>query len=156
MSDAVLLAWAAGFFDAEGSTVVRLAGATRERAYMRAQIPQSDRCGGREVLERFRAAVNGTGSISEPDAEGVQCFYTTSTLPTIVVMRLLLPQLGLVKRTQLRDCAATTMAALRTVRRPGGPTGITRMQLGDSLSALIRDLEQTNLGPFGQLEEQLG
>jgi len=52
------LAWAAGFFDGEGSMV---AGTKRQRSVAYAQIGQSDR----QVLDRFCAAV-GVGKVYGP------------------------------------------------------------------------------------------
>jgi hypothetical protein len=65
------LAWAAGFFDGEGSVYMRDSG-NKNKAYLYATvaISQNDT----EVLERFRAAV-GLGSITGPVS------YKDKTLP---------------------------------------------------------------------------
>lgn len=59
--DRVELAWAAGFFDGEGSTFVASRG-----HYPVIGISQSDDDGVPAVLDRFRAAVGGYGHINGP------------------------------------------------------------------------------------------
>ena len=53
------LAWAAGFFDGEGTTLFYRPGGTRE---LRLAVNQVDR----EVLDRFHAALGGISYISGP------------------------------------------------------------------------------------------
>ena len=53
------LAWAAGFYDGEGSTVIGRQGRTPQ---LRVQLAQIDP----QVLERFKAAVGGLGNITGP------------------------------------------------------------------------------------------
>lgn len=56
------LAWAAGFFDGEGSVCLRRRGNWRE---LRLQVPQSGN-DATDILERFQRAIGGLGKIGGP------------------------------------------------------------------------------------------
>lgn len=60
------LAWAAGFFDGEGSTTLQNANSTRPRDYLTPQLTISQH-GSPECLVRFQAAVGGLGKLRGPD-----------------------------------------------------------------------------------------
>ncbi|MDP9320171.1 MAG: hypothetical protein M3P16_03625 [Chloroflexota bacterium] len=67
------LAWAAGFFDGEGSTIARR---DRARPGYRRLVLSVPQAGGNippEVLVRFRHAILAMGSIGPRNDEGVYC-----------------------------------------------------------------------------------
>lgn len=94
------LAWAAGFFDAEG-----WAGAmkSRQRHHPHAQINQADPYATPEVLERFRAAV-GVGRLGGPARHpgklDLYRWVASSRADVTAVYTALRPWLGEVKREQ--------------------------------------------------------
>jgi len=98
--DRTELAWAAGFFDAEG-----WAGAVknRRRCHPHAQISQADPCGTPEVLERFQAAV-GVGRLGGPARQpgklDLYRWVASSRADVTAVYTALRPWLGEVKREQ--------------------------------------------------------
>lgn len=96
--DLLELAWAAGFFDGEGCTAKRFKRRTgTAQPYL--TIGQSNR----EVLDRFRRAVGGFGSILGPYPTRGQpvYFYRTSRFEyTQAVIAMLWRFLGSVKRQQ--------------------------------------------------------
>jgi hypothetical protein len=90
------LAWAAGFFDGEGSTSLRqikggYSGLTLD-------IGQKDR----EVLDRFQAAVGGLGKVYfNPSRPASPYSFTTGRFETIqAILAMLWPFLGTLKRAQ--------------------------------------------------------
>lgn len=96
------MAWAAGFWDGEGS--VYLSGALDRRTqYPQARLNQSSTIGIPEVLTRFREAV-GFGAVGGPSLmEGKQPLYNwcgSSRSEIEATYRLLFPWLGGVKRRQ--------------------------------------------------------
>ncbi len=103
------LAWAAGFFDGEGSVSTRSRSRAGRRPEMRITISQVHP----EVLERFRDAV-GLGSVTGPHDypsrtpnRQVQWRYCTYGTPqTRSVIELLWPYLSSVKRVQAERCLA--------------------------------------------------
>jgi len=99
--DRTELAWAAGFFDAEGwSGAVK----NRQRHHPHAQINQADPSGTPEVLERFRAAM-GVGRLGGPARQhgklDLYRWVASSRADVIAVYTALGPWLGEVKREQL-------------------------------------------------------
>ena len=98
------LAWAAGFFDGEGSTYFQLRkqqkGRQRQYGYLTLSLNQTDP----ETLERFRDAV-GIGSVYGPynqkkDKWSPFWRYTIHNKDVDAVLTLLWPFLGTVKREQ--------------------------------------------------------
>ena len=80
--DPIALAWAAGFFDGEGSTFVWQ---RRDRCgYVRLGIavPQSDHNGVPEVLVRFQAAMLGMGTIGTPNEDGTYLWRPNGFMET--------------------------------------------------------------------------
>jgi hypothetical protein len=107
--DPLEIAWAAGFFDGEGSTIAR-----RDRArpgYRRLVIsaPQSGGEAPPDVLLRFRGAMLGMGSIGTRNDDGIYCWRTNGYPQGRAVLALLWRHLGAVKRRQ----AAGALAAIR-------------------------------------------
>ena len=98
--DRTELAWAAGFFDAEG-----WAGAvkSRQRHHPHAQINQADPYAAPEVLERFQAAV-GVGRLGcparQPGKIDLYRWVASSRADVTAVYDALRPWLGEVKRAQ--------------------------------------------------------
>lgn len=99
------LAWAAGFFDGEGSTGFRRQ--HKRAGQMRLSISQVDR----RSLDRFRAAVGEIGSVLGPyhkryGANGVRSIYDFSTASfekVQAIVALLWTWLGAAKREQARE-----------------------------------------------------
>lgn len=97
--DQELLAWAAGFFDGEGTTLAKAD--TRRPGYrqLRVTVPQSG-VDVPEVLELFRVAVLGTGWMEPRDADGVHCWRARGRIDAETTLALMWPYLGVVKREQ--------------------------------------------------------
>ncbi len=103
--DRTELAWAAGFWDGEGSAY--LSGALdRARQYPQARINQAGTGGVPEVLIRFQNAL-GLGVISGPELrdgrEPIYKWVVSSTAEIRSVASALDPWLGEVKRAQFRE-----------------------------------------------------
>ena len=96
--DLTELAWAAGFFDAEGTT------STSHRRYLRASVPQKGPTGVPEVLTRFRQAV-GVGQIYGPKEGLVYQWVTTSSMRSVQAIAAIWPWLSGVKRAQALHAA---------------------------------------------------
>jgi hypothetical protein len=106
--DRTKLAWAAGFWDGEGSAY--LSGSTdRATKQPHARINQSSTSGIPEVLVRFRRAV-GLGTIQGPvQKEGREPLYrweVSSRPESLRLLDLLWPFIGQVKRSQLEHALA--------------------------------------------------
>lgn len=105
LMDRCEFAWAAGFWDGEGSAY--LTGALdRGTRQPQARVNQSSVSGIPEVLQRFQLAM-GFGEVKGPDLrEGKEPLYrwVVSNRPEVVkVLTLLRPWLGIVKRRQLAN-----------------------------------------------------
>lgn len=105
------MAWAAGFFDAEGwAAAVKSRGATRPFA----QINQADAFGVPEVLTRFQAAV-GAGRIGGPRrvAGRIDLYHwvASSRGDVMRAFEMLSPWLGAVKKAQFVKAVGTIAAA---------------------------------------------
>lgn len=113
--DPLQLAWAAGFFDGEGSTFV--SHRADRPGYLRfdVTVPQ---CGHErlpEVLLRFQAAVVGLGTITGPDDNDMYFWRANGFQECQSTVALLWPYLGTVKRAQ----ASAAMRALSSQYRSG-------------------------------------
>lgn len=107
--DPLLLAWAAGLFDGEGTT---MSAARRDRpGYRRLEmsLPQCGHTGLPEVLLRFQAALLGVGNITGPDESDMYFWRASGFSEAQAAVALLWPQLGPVKRAQ----AAVAMRAVQ-------------------------------------------
>lgn len=136
------LAWAGGFFDAEGSTVILAQRRTWLR--LRVQVPQHELTGGYEVLYRFAEAVGGLGRISGPDRTGLYVYYTTNNQDAIAVLDRLLPWVSPVKFRQAEVAAARMTAYLASTKKAIGPRSRVRRATRDSL-ALIGAIQPRRL-----------
>lgn len=108
--DPLQLAWAAGFFDGEGSTFVSARKDRPEYLRLEVSVGQSGHTGSPEVLYRFQAAVLGIGTISGPDGDDMYMWRANGLEEAQATVALLWRQLGLVKRAQ-------ATAALRSAWR---------------------------------------
>lgn len=127
------LAWAGGFFDAEGSTVVLV---QRRWMRLRVQVPQKDPTGTDELLRRFAAAV-GAGRIASR-SDGISAFYTPRTGEAIAVLMRLFRWIGDVKREQALVAARRMLLYLSATSKPIGPRSVVRRGNRDGLAALLR------------------
>jgi hypothetical protein len=102
--DRAELAWAAGLFDGEGSTMVHT-DETRP-GYLRLEVcvPQADRDGVPAVLIRFRDAVGGLGRIVGPEDDDLYRWIAGARLEAMAVISLIWDHLGQVKRMQANNC----------------------------------------------------
>jgi hypothetical protein len=106
--DPLQLAWAAGFFDGEGTTSAT-ARLNRPRYFRLAvSVPQSGHAGPPEVLFRFQAAVLGMGSITGPNDDDMYLWRADNFVEAQATVALLWSQLGPIKRAQ----AAAAMRAV--------------------------------------------
>jgi len=92
------LAWAAGFFEGEGSTSLNRNKHLDGRGYIGLSVSQKDR----EVLDRFHAAIGGLGNVTESPARPASPFtWCTSRFEHCqAVLAMLWPFMGQVKRAQ--------------------------------------------------------
>jgi hypothetical protein len=98
--DRASLAWAAGFFDGEGSTMLH---ADKSRpGYLRLEVavPQADHDGVPTVLLRFQDAIGGLGRIVGPEDDDLYKWISRGRLEAMAVIALIWDQLGQVKRLQ--------------------------------------------------------
>jgi len=98
--DPVELAWAAGFFDGEGSTIVQAD--ARRPGYRRlvVSVPQSSRDGVPYALVRLQRAMLGLGSIEGPDETRMYVWRAFGLHEAQAVLALIWTELGAVKRLQ--------------------------------------------------------
>ncbi|MEP6693349.1 MAG: hypothetical protein ABJB39_01745 [Chloroflexota bacterium] len=106
MLDRTELAWAAGFFDGEGSTIARTDSDRPGYRQLNITVPQVSRHGVPPLLERFQRAMLGMGRVTGPTDEYVYALRFNAREEAELVLQLLWPDLGSVKRTQAR-CAIT-------------------------------------------------
>ena len=95
-----LLAWAAGFFDGEGSTVAKSQKSRPDYWQVQVSVPQSGNGVVPEVLQRFRAAALETGRIDPPNDESVYAWRARGRIDAETTLALMWPYLGEVKRAQ--------------------------------------------------------
>lgn len=145
--DPLLLAWAAGFFDGEGSTFVS------ERAnrpgYLRldVSVPQSDHTGIPEVLLRFQKAVLGMGSIGRPNGDDVYLWRPNGFMEAQATLALLWGHLGAVKRAQAAAVMGSVQHQYATGRcRPRGPRPARRRHDGEHMGTGVLRPSARELG----------
>jgi len=123
--DPIELAWAAGFFDGEGSAFARTERARPGYRRFVVSVPQSGADRAPEVLVRFQSAV-AAGAIGPRDVDGVYRWRASGSDARSVIA-LLSPHLGAVKRRQasaaLRDMGLgpDTRRLSRAPRSADGP-----------------------------------
>lgn len=98
--DPLQIAWAAGFFDGEGSTIAYFP--NKKSRYMRLQatVPQSGQGEVPKVLVRFQAAMLGLGKIVGPNEHGIYVWKSRGLEETQATIAMLWKYLGHVKRAQ--------------------------------------------------------
>ena len=98
MESELELAWAAGFFDGEGSTSV-LKAQRDKYAYVRMSVSQKQP----ECLERFKAAVGGYGKIYKSNTRNIHSWDCYRKDQVDIVIDKLYPFLSIHKRKQIDD-----------------------------------------------------
>lgn len=126
--DEAEIAWAAGFFDGEGSTMAR--GESRRPEYHQLQVavPQHGNGSIPEVLVRFQAAAFGMGRIGPHSRAGMYSWRSCGFEEAQALIALLWRYLGPIKRAQAIAAASVVRAqyehgryAPRRTRRPAHP-----------------------------------
>jgi hypothetical protein len=97
--DQELLAWAAGFFDGEGSTIVKSDSSRPGYYQLEVSVPQLGRQGEPGVLTKFQRAALGIGSIDPQDGDMYK-WCARGKIAAPLTLALLWPWLGSVKRDQ--------------------------------------------------------
>jgi len=114
------LAWAAGFFDGEGSTSVDR-GTGKAYGYLRLSVAQSSDSGPPSTLVRFHGIVggkiNGPYTTQRPDGFTRKPRYILVVYQEVAerALALMWPYLGVEKRAQA-DAARSTVAGIREAR----------------------------------------
>lgn len=103
--DVELLAWAAGFFDGEGTTIARTDSRRPTYHQLDVSVPQSSRTGIPEVLTKFQRAALGVGQIYGPNASGLYRWRAGGRVGADITLALIWPWLGAVKRAQAATAA---------------------------------------------------
>ncbi len=118
--DRAELAWAAGFFDGEGSTIARTDSARPGYYQLNITVPQACHGGVPPLLQRFQRAMLGMGRITGPSDKDLYMLRFNAREEASLVLRLLWPDLGEVKRAQATSALAlvTHNDSDRTRRRP--------------------------------------
>lgn len=94
------LAWAAGFFDGEGSTIARNLTARPGYVQLNVTVPQACHDGIPPLLQRFQRVMLGMGRISGPDDGDGYMLRFNAREEARLVLELIWPELGAVKRAQ--------------------------------------------------------
>ena len=105
--DRAELAWAAGFFDGEGSTIVHTDESRPLYLRLEVAVPQAGHDGLPAVLLRFQRAVGGLGRVVGPERDDLYKFMSSGRLEALAIVALLWDQLGQVKRAQANDAIRT-------------------------------------------------
>jgi hypothetical protein len=106
--DRAEIAWAAGFFDGEGSTIVHTDKSRPGYLRLEVIVPQSGHGQGvPSVLVRFRNAVGGLCRIVGPEGRDIYKCVSGGRLEAMAVIALLWSQLGEVKRRQANEAIKT-------------------------------------------------
>lgn len=110
MIDQAELAWAAGFFDGEGSTIARTYTDRPGYYQLNVTVPQACAHGVPPSLLRFQLAMLGMGEINGPAADDLYMLRFGARAEIRVVLQLLWPHLGEVKRAQATSAIAVVDA----------------------------------------------
>jgi hypothetical protein len=109
--DRAELAWAAGFFDGEGSTIVHTDKSRPGYLRLEVVVPQSGHGRGIPlVLVRFQQAVGGLCRIVGPEGRDIYKCVSGGRLEAMAIVALLWSQLGQVKRRQANEAIKTFVA----------------------------------------------
>src|SRR5438093_6356774 len=122
--DPLQIAWAAGFFDGEGSTIAYFPNRKKSR-YLRVQasVPQSGHGGAvPEVLHRFQAAMLGMGKIVGPNEYGIYVWHTRGFEETQAAIAMLWQSLGAIKRAQAATALREVLDGYRSGRLKARPS----------------------------------
>lgn len=115
------LAWAAGFFDGEGSTIARTDSDRPGYRQLVVAVPQAGSATP-HVLQRFQAAMLGMGRIDPPSSAGTFSWRSRGFADAQQTLILLWPYLGEVKRRQaasaMRSVSAQYASGAYRARRP--------------------------------------
>jgi hypothetical protein len=98
--DRELLAWAAGFFDGEGSTIARTDRRRPDYVQLEVSVPQSGVAGVPEVLFKFQRAMLGVGRIVSQPGRVMHKWSGGGRVTNEMSLALMWPWLGAVKRAQ--------------------------------------------------------
>jgi hypothetical protein len=120
--DRTELAWAAGFFDGEGSTMVHTDESRPGYLRLEVVVPQVGHDGLPAVLLRFQRAVGGLGRIGGPERDDLYECRSSMRLEAFAIVALLWNDLGAVKRRQANGAikAFLNQYESRTVEARGG------------------------------------
>lgn len=136
--DRAELAWAAGFFDGEGSTIARSLTSRLGYHQLNVTVPQSGRDGIPPVLLRFQRVMLGMGRINGPSDDFIYMLRYAAREEARLVLELMWPYLGDIKRGQaarameLVEHQYTSGAIRRRAPRRRPPEAIT---VGDRTEA---------------------
>ncbi|TMC34403.1 MAG: hypothetical protein E6J24_06480 [Chloroflexi bacterium] len=120
-----LLAWAAGFFDGEGSTIARSDRRRPNYYQLELSVPQRGPDGIPEVLVKFQRAMLGMGTISLRNKGEMYKWVTRGRVASQIGLALMWPWLGPVKRVQAQiavDRIADQYQRLRSRKPRYDPT----------------------------------
>ena len=154
--DRAELAWAAGFFDGEGSTIARAFGRRPGYFQLNVTVPQAGHRGIPEVLERFQTAMLGMGNISGPDRKGGYMLRFNARQEATLVLQLLWPHLGEVKRAQAARAIARVQHEFATGTRPRRKPRKSAPELPDIRERSQVDLERAWAAGFLDAEGCFG
>jgi hypothetical protein len=113
--DRAELAWAAGFFDGEGSTIVHADVSKPGYLRLETRVPQAgDGAGVPAALVRFQSAVGGIGSIVGPEKDGIYKWVSRGRAEAVGVVAFLWSHLGPVKRRQANEAMRAVVGQYET------------------------------------------
>jgi hypothetical protein len=113
--DPAKLAWAAGFFDGEGSTIVHTDVSKPGYLRLEARVPQSGHGAGvPAALVRFQSAVGGLGSIVGPEKDDIYKWVSRGRLDALALVAFLWSHLGPVKRRQANEAMRAVVGQYET------------------------------------------
>lgn len=120
--DHELLAWAAGFFDGEGSTIARTDARRPDYFQLDVSVPQSGRDGVPAVLIKFQTAMLGVGVIRPSHKDAMWKWSAGGRSTAEMSLALMWPWLGTVKQQQALSAFEVVASQwARTDRRPRRP-----------------------------------
>jgi hypothetical protein len=115
--DEELLAWAAGFFDGEGSTIAKSSRRRPDYFQLDVSVPQCDHDGVPEVLVKFKRAMLGCGAIYPQHRDDLYKWSAGGRIVSEMALALMWPWLGAVKREQAQAAMALVDAQYAGGRR---------------------------------------